>query len=252
MSADQSPFVPLAERPVSRFDPASEDASPGRRLRVFAALVWKNLDAFAFAATDQLWLPDVPAATMTYGTLLQALDAGECPAGARELFSSLPLRIGPAGRLISKVPAEAPDARDPELHTALQDLANEINEDIRDALDALDDPHAYYPGVDDGIEPVTDEHVSLVIWALQRELKRELRSRSFPSSTSTLPAAPLSELPWNVQRALVERRRLRFKQWGIGKAEWERGEWSLWRTPLDPDYVPRRALRLAAEKRGGA
>ncbi|HZQ37424.1 MAG TPA: hypothetical protein VFD32_15945, partial [Dehalococcoidia bacterium] len=56
-----------------------------------------------------------------------------------------------------------------------------------------------------------------------------------------LPPAPLADLPWRVQRALAERRRLRFAQYGIGRPQWESGLWSLWEVQDDPDWVPRRA-----------
>ncbi len=248
METRAGPEIPLACRPVSRFDPTSEDLSPGRRLRVFAALlshVPELPPLTAACGTRSAAADEEP----TYGALLRLVEVDEGQAAAREILSQLPLRVGPSGPLIDQVPTGEPSSRDPELHLALQDLANEVNEDIREALDTLDDPQAYYAGVDDGIEPVPDQHVSLVIWALQRELNRELRSPgSYLSYRSVLPAAPLSELPWHVQRALVERRRLRFKQWGIGRTEWQRGEWSLWQVPSDADYVPRRARRLAAER----
>jgi hypothetical protein len=134
---------------------------------------------------------------------------------------------------------------DASLHPALQDLAYEINEDIHEACFAFDDPDIWYPGVDEGIEPVPDEHVELVMWAMQRELNREPR----PSTTTmkALPAPPLSELPWRVQRALAERRRLRFQQWGIGRKQWEARTWSLWDVPLDPEYTSRREDRGLSE-----
>lgn len=248
MPGNERSSAPLSERSVSWFDPSSDDLSPGRRLRVFAALVSQSRDRLALSPARSR-PHDSPEPT-TYGRLLRVVESDESATAAKDAFSRLPLRVGASGPLLSTIANntvhEPPSARDPELHPALQDLANEINEDIRDALDSLDDPRAYYPGVDQGIELVSDEHVSLVIWAMQRELNRELRApEGFASSSVTAPAAPLAELPWNVQRALVERRRLRFKEWGIDRNAWERGEWSLWEVPADIDYVPRRAQRLA-------
>jgi hypothetical protein len=239
--------LPLAERTVARFDPASIDVSPGRRLRVFAALICRSEAGVILAPAsrgEQVVVTDRKDAT--YGELLDRITNDPAEAGAQKLFATFPLRIGDYGSLLRELP-EGPNrtSRDPDLHPALQDLGDEISEDIREALVALDDPDAWYPGIDEGIEPVSDEHVRLVTWALQRELDRELRAapNNTPSITP-LPAAPLADLPWNVQRALAERRRWRYRQWGLGKEQWERGEWSLWDIPEDPDYVPRRAARL--------
>ncbi len=235
----------LNDAPIARYDPASDDPRPGRRLRVFAALVFRSEDRICTASDPAPLLSTAPA-TIGYGELLARIESGDL-AGFRGLFDSLPLRTGTPGPLLSAVPeGGAAGPRDPDLHSALQDLANEINEDIREAVESLDDAHAYYPGVDEGIEPVTDQHVDLVIWALQRELDRELRSGSGSiSSMEQLPAVPLARLPWDVQRALVERRRWRFRQWGIGREQWQNDTWSLWAVPEDPGYVPRRVHRLA-------
>ena len=108
--------------------------------------------------------------------------------------------------------------------------------DLTEACNGFTDPDYYYPGVDEGIEPVTDEHVSLVIWGALRELKRELRQRN--GGFSVRPHAPIDELPWRFQRAFAERRRLRYSQWGIGRAEWETNQWSLWSIPEDADWIP--------------
>ena len=244
MDASAVPVSPLASRMISRFDPTSDDVSPGRRLRVFAALVQPSRVGFPQDAAGAWWSPGQLADGATYGELLRLTESDGPYAGAREALSHLPLRVG-LGPLIRELPAAVERSRDPELHLALQDLANEINEDIREALEVLDDPRAYYPGVDIGIEPVTEEHVRLTVWALQRELDRELRSSSGYNGPGSLPAAPLAELPGHVQRALVERRRLRFMQWGIGRAQWEANDWSLWDVPEDVSYLPRRAERLA-------
>ncbi len=248
MAAPAIPVTPLASRTISRFDPTSDDVSPGRRLRVFAALVQPSRMVFPYDQAGAWWSPEQLGDGVTYEELLRLTESDAPYVAARELLSRLPLRVGNAGPLIRELPAACESARDPELHLALQDLGNEINEDIREALEALDDPRAWYPGVDNGIEPVTDEHVRLTIWALQRELNRELRSSTGYNGPGALPAAPLHDLPAHVQRALVERRRLRYKQWGIGKPQWEANSWSLWDVPEDEGYRPRRAERLAEGK----
>lgn len=240
--------LPLARRDVGWFDPTRVDTSPGRRLRCFAALV-RPLDGNINAITRQGYREPfiVPRRRLTYGEALRAIRASKTLARARPHFEEVPLRVGECRELIERVPDNYQRTpRDPDLHPALQDLGDEINEDIREALDALDDPDVYYAGIDEGIEPVTDEHVKLVIWAMQRELDRELRpAEGQAGMLSSLPAAPLWELPWSIQRALAERRRWRFQQWGIGREEWQRGTWSLWNVPDDPEYVPRRARRLS-------
>ena len=245
MSGDDARALPLSLRPVARFDPAADDCSPGRRLRAFAALVQPTYVPFGLDQGCCWWRRENMEAP-TYAELMKSVQYDPTFVTQFETFANVPLRIG-SGPTVSQIPDET-SPRDPELHAALQDLGNEINEDVREALDALDAPDMYYPGVDGGIEPVTDDHVNLVIWALQRELKRELRAANGQPGHPPLPAAPLSALPWNVQRALVERRRLRFRQWGIGREEWTQNVWSLWNVPEDADYVPRRAARLDARR----
>lgn len=247
-----APFVPLAEREVASFDPSRVDPSPGRRLRVFAALVHAvdpTTGAVALRDTHQPFV--VPGRTLTYGELFELVSNEPELERVRTSLSSLDLRLGQQRPLLAAKP-ENPQwsARDPDLPPALQDLGDEVNEDIREALEALDNPKHYYPGVDAGIEPVSDDHVKLVIWAMQRELNRELRPREgHYGGSPPLPAAPLEQLPWEVQRALAERRRLRYAQWGIRREQWEKGKWSLWEVPIDKEYVPRRAQRLAQSAR---
>ncbi|MBA4181857.1 MAG: hypothetical protein C0506_14800 [Anaerolinea sp.] len=241
--------LPLDQREVGWFDPTRVDPSPGRRLRSFATMVRPlegNINAITKQGSREAYIS--PRRRLTYGEALHAIEACSRLRDAKEEFSAIPLRVGECRELVRAVPeAYQRTPRDPDLHPALQDLGDEINEDIREALFALDDPDHYYPGVDDGIEPVTDDHVKLVIWAMQRELDRELRPAEGQAGMLTsLPAAPLMELPWHIQRALAERRRLRFKQWGIGRQQWEQGTWSLWEVPCDADYVSRRAARLNA------
>lgn len=175
-----------------------------------------------------------------YGALMDALESNGIESVPDDL-QRMSLCTG-----VSSNPYIARASGNPDLTPALQDLGDEIIEDIREACEAFSNPDVYYPGVDDdSIEPVTDEHVDLVIWAMQRELDRELRaSDGTSSSTCALPAAPLASLPRHVQRALAERRRLRFKQYGIGRAEWESRKWSLWNVSRDEDWIPRRALRM--------
>lgn len=240
--------LPLAQRRVGFWDPTQPDLSPGRRLRVFAAAVRNTLGSGTYLALRQsssnlLVMPD---RWLTYA------EAMEYVAGVPEMaaaFRGLPVRTGAVAASYYEQGASPPASqpwkpRDPELAPELQDLGDEINEDIREALFAFNDPHLYYPGVDEGIDPVPDEHVELVIWAMQRELNRELRSKDVQLGGAPLPAAPLASLPWTVQRALVERRRWRYQQWGITREVWRRGWWHLWDVPEDPDYVPRRSARL--------
>jgi hypothetical protein len=176
-SGPESALLPLDERLVGAFDPSRVDPSPGRRLRVVAALVHcvePSTGAVALRDTHHPFL--VPGEPITYGKLLERLQGDPELEDVRVTLARLPLRLGQPRPLVQAVPADYQwTARDPDLPPALQDLGDEINEDIREALETLDDASAYYAGVDEGIEPVPDEHVKLVIWALQRELNRELR-----------------------------------------------------------------------------
>lgn len=247
-SREAQAMLPLAQRDVGWFDPTRVDTSPGRRLRAFATIIRPldgNINAITRQGSREAYI--TARRRLTYAEALHAISTSPRLEGARLDLSALPLRMGDCPTLYTQVPGDYQRTpRDPDLHPALQDLGDEINEDIHEALDALDDPNAYYPGVDEGIEPVTDEHVKLVTWAMQRELERELRPAEGRAGLLTsLPAAPLYELPWHIQRALAERRRLRFKQWGIGREQWLNGTWSLWDVPEDPDYISRRASRLA-------
>jgi hypothetical protein len=241
-------FVPLADRQVSAFDPSRIDPSAGRRLRVVATLVHGIDPASGSVALRDTHQPFIsPGRPLTYAELLDCIETDPALEHVRQILSMLPLRLGHPRPVIEAIPPEHQwTARDPDLPPALQDLGDEINEDIREGLEAFDNPNVYYAGIDDGIEPVDDEHVKLVIWAMQRELNRELRpNEGRYGGSPPLPAAPLAELPWHIQRAIVERRRLRYQQWGIGREEWESGYWNVWKVPRDDDYVPRRSARLA-------
>jgi len=161
-------------------------------------------------------------------------------ADTASLTEQYPLRV--SGREnsphhITEIPPAGtePTLSDLSLHHGLQDLATMIVRDLTEACEALDDPKLEYPGVDAGIEPVSDDHVALVIWASQRELNRELRPRA---RQPRRPAVVLSELPWHIQRAFVERRRLRYLEWGIDRDTWERGWWTFGQVPDDDWEAP--------------
>jgi hypothetical protein len=205
----------------------------GRRARVFMRLIERNgspgvppdsLRLKGFAGTVLIGGLVRP---ITYRAAYAALATSLRLIDGRDALRELPL--GVAGRT-------------PMLHTGLQDLANELMRDIHDALVGFDSPTAYYPGADPpAIEPVPDTHVAVVITAMQRELDLELRPKvtTYGTGGPKLPAAPLAQLPWQFQRALVERRRLRYAQFGITPASWKCGAWSLWAVPEDPDWLPR-------------
>lgn len=177
----------------------------------------------------------LPLASMTYGTLM---DLCRMDGDLHDLLGAIDLRINlggidptrftvsERGRIMYGVTA----AKDPELHYGLQDLGWSIGHELAKACEAFSDPDVWYPGVDEGIAPVPDEHVELVIAATQRELDRELR-RSRPS-------APLSELPKRIQRAFAERRRALYQTWGIGTTQWKQNKWSLWDVKDDPSWLP--------------
>jgi len=118
----------------------------------------------------------------------------------------------------------------PEVHEALQDLGHAWAWDMHLACAAFDDPDIWYPGVDGGIEPLSNERVELTMWAAERELARETRQGR--------PYAKLRELPFRIQRALAERRRLRFKQYGITPESFESGKWSLFDVDEGREWSP--------------
>lgn len=236
----------LAGEPVrsSWTSPAADAA--GRRLRVFARLVRCSTPSTTNGSAEYRVyaggaLLFSAAEHPTYaGALAAAADRPEACAA----LSRLPLRQGcdEGSATFTALDQITNRGRNAEVPDALQDLAEEIAIDVHEACAAYDDPDLWYPGVDDGIEPVPDEHVRLVIAALQRELDRERRNALGQNVEPRLPPAPLTELPWRVQRALAERRRLRFAQYGIGRPQWQSGIWSLWEVQDDQDWVPRRAV----------
>lgn len=242
----------LAEEPLHTSVFAPGPAFAGRRLRVFARLV--RLQYFATDCAGYVIIRQTDSERIERltdaPTYAHALRMAAADPDWQAHFASLALRED-GGGIVSDRPQQVsdrsqfqPQGRDWELPIALQDLANEICEDIRAACAAFNDPDVWYPGVDVGIAPVSDAHVQLVIAAMQRELGRETRpgpaTRHYGAFGGNLPAVPLAELPFRVQRALVERRRLRFTEYGIGQAEWEAGTWSLWNVRDDPDWLPRR------------
>ena len=102
-----------------------------------------------------------------------------------------------------------------ELVATLQDLGDVIAYEASQAFTAKT-----YPGVP-GVKMLSDEMVGVIITAMQRELDREGFTRSRPTSL-------LFTLPMERQRALCERRRYWYSQWGITPESWKTGYWDLW------------------------
>lgn len=233
---------PLAQRHLIGGFP-DQDLSPGRRLRVMARLVHASMEGHALTpniTTARISL--VLTKPIRYGNLLEALTKSRRLAAWRDAFSQLPISYTKSGetqplRLEAK-PEEYPFFTNPTLHMYLQDLAYAVAWDIHEACFAFDDPDLFYPGIDEGIEPVTDEHVEFVMWGLQRELNRELRGGAMYDGTPPRPAVVLTSLPFRVQRALAERRRWRYLQFGIGREQWEKNEFSLFDVHEDADWTP--------------
>jgi hypothetical protein len=233
----------LRSKIIQRYDCDTIDMAFGRRIRVFAGAIHRlnntEFNVRPYSHTGNYFKFEVPDhETITYGELYDRVVEGKMP----ELKEKL-------GKMAFAIPVSG---RDPEFSDQLQDLANEINEDISEACAAFDDPKLYYMSFDD-IDPVPDEHVEKVIAGLQRELNRELRSHpkdqeAFGYAAPRRAAAPLAKLPWNVQRALVERRRYRYKQYGLSKKNMETNSFSLWDVPEDPTFIPRRILRVVKER----
>ena len=106
--------------------------------------------------------------SLTHLEALRALDRSRNLAEARQWLDDLPLRVhaipAEVERTLDTVPEDYKDKRDPELHAGLQDLAYQITWDIHEACAAISDPNIYFAGVDEGVEPVTNEHIRLAIW----------------------------------------------------------------------------------------
>jgi hypothetical protein len=224
------------DRPV-RISSPRNGPYPGRRLRALARLVSMSNDGSSLClaclplreGVSRMFRWEGPPAP-NYRSVLRWLD---------EQPEKVPARVALSSMYVYRDSYPSPSCGNAYLTDGLQDLGDQIVSDIHEACQAFDDPGLWYPGVDDGIEPVTDEHVARVIEGFQRELRRELRNPQGSRNTQdAFPAAALSELPWRVQRALVERRRLRFAQWGVGRRQWESNCFSLWDIPEDPDWVP--------------
>jgi hypothetical protein len=206
----------------------------GRRRRTFVHAIYSgigpSIHIYNKSGKEGLFYPD-SGVKLSYEALYSWINViDEFHFVKKLIFSKLPMLTD-----IIHVASN----RDPELSTILQDLADEIQTDISEACEAFHNPKVHYPPPEEGsIEPVTDDHVRAVITGLQRELDRELRDNGIPGG-KRLPAAPLKDLPWRIQRALVERRRYRFLEWGITKTDWESKTFSLFNVRDDPLWIPR-------------
>jgi hypothetical protein len=129
--------------------------------------------------------------------------------GARDALAAIP---------ISRAPRSA--RSDPELVPMLQDLADIVAWEATEAFTAR-----YYPGLPDIFVP--EEHVGLVMEALQREMDREGKSRQ------KIPVSFVSLEP-DRQRALAERRRWWYRKFSITPERWKTGTWSLWEVATEP------------------
>jgi len=244
----------LAEmRPVHNTWVDWDDPSPGRRLRVFARLIHGDTSDYEHRVQvrthDGMVVWEGDRDMPTFAELMAMFDGGL----QHDAFSGMTVAgYKPGFQTLSAIPENRPTSAG--LHMALQDLGDEIQEDISEACQTITNPGYYFPGVPDGIEPVSDDQVRLVIWGLQRVLDKETRYHKGEgtiayydggglTTSGRRPAVPLADvLAWPVQRAIAERRRLRYQQWGITRDVWKRQTWSLWDVPLDADYEPRRAL----------
>lgn len=131
----------------------------------------------------------------------------------RERFRNLPLTVDGTPR--GRVSPWKSGTKEATLHPALQDLADIIAVEIDDAFRA-----EYYPGIPE--MRVSKRHVTILMKAMQRELDGEANARM-------LVATQLTDLPWDRQVALAERRRYWFRQFGITPRNWKKGVWSVWK-----------------------
>lgn len=226
----------------------SRSSVVGRRMRIFAQLCSRGWDASSTYNLSMSRLSDHhPGGCLINdcGDLSwsEAMIRAEQEPNANAILSNLPLRTVHTGhtidvnRRLTEPVEEYRTKPNASLPNCLQDLAQTLTHDLQQALEGFMDPDVWYPGVLDGISPVPDGHVRLVMWGWQRELDREPRAKDGCGPVK-LPVPQLAKLPWRVQRALTERRRLRYQQFGIGREEWERNSWSLWNCQLDPEWVP--------------
>src|ERR1035437_1068393 len=219
----------LMARPLALGSLSLTKSSPysGRRARVLSLLWFRELMVH-------------PGGAETFGDLYRFIHSRKGKKLAGRHVDSLSLRgLHNADNMITSIPenyVNSYSVKDPEVHYALQDLGWLIGWELTQACAALDDPDVWYPGIDEGIEPVTNDHVELVIWASQRELDRELRRG--PNGFDLRPAVPLASLPKRVQRAFVERRRWHYLQYGIGREEWLNNSWSVYSVVEDPLWIP--------------
>jgi hypothetical protein len=228
------------DQPIQSSTPMQLGDMPGRRLRALARMVaHRSFEHKVYASASEAgWTSfDIMDCTEppSYLLLLERLEHDPALTVARERLGEIPLRMRDyPTKTIDELPeGTGTSTANASLHQSLMDLANAIIDDVVAACEAIDNPDLWYPGVDEGIEPVTDEHVRLVMWGVNRELYRE-------AGRLGKPAPVLCELPFRIQRALAERRRLRYQTWGIGRKEYETNVWSLWGVPGDSDWVPAR------------
>jgi hypothetical protein len=181
------------------------------RERVFARLISQAMRDETYgrrihhrAADGALRVFTLPAGELTVSALLR--DVANSP--YRDEFVGIPF----IGRTY---------VVDPELPEWLQDLAEIIAYEASEAFRA-----DFYPGVAD-VEPLTEEHVTQVMAALQREMDREAKRRS-KTTVSYLDLHP------DRQRALAERRRYWYGKFGITPKNWAAKTFSLWDVAEEP------------------
>lgn len=216
----------------------------GRRRRTFArSITYRDGPKLALAGGSE-FRPD-PGVLLSYNGVYEWLCQLHPGAFALVLTMALPIGEEPAnGYEDAEGYHTGSNSANLALTVPLQDLSEEIQTDIHDALGVLDDQNLWYPGIDPPlIVPLPDDHVGVVMKAMQRELDREPRDanggRRYWPETANLPIPQLAELPWRIQRALAERRRYRFSQFGITPESWKSGVFSLWDIPEDPEWLPR-------------
>lgn len=264
----------LDKRKISTFSPnvQSNDFATGRRLRIFSSLISSPSATTGYPRAINIKLPtseypsiplvrdadnDPAFKDLTFGQLMAQVSKQPEWGLLKSYLEHIPLRVlivmHSSPKIYDIKDVQDVVRRDPELPECLFDLSYEILSDVHEACYAFNNPDLYYPGWDSEIEPIPDTHVELVIAGLQRELNRETRG-SQDGYGAKLPAVPLSDLPFNIQRALAERRRYHYTiEYGITRENWESGVFSLWNVKFDPDFLPRRHQKeLARLKASGA